>query len=70
VTDADMLASASEYGVIWTPMSYFCLNETLPPEIRLSFSYVDVRQIDEGIARLAAMIKSRMNSTASAAAPR
>lgn len=59
VTDDDLVISASRYGVTWTPMSYFCTDAAPRAEIRLSFSYVDVPQIDEGVARLATMLQAR-----------
>jgi (S)-3,5-dihydroxyphenylglycine transaminase len=62
VTDDDLMSSAADYGVTWTPMSYFCLNDTVRREIRLSFSYVNTRQIDDGIARLASLVASRVKA--------
>jgi (S)-3,5-dihydroxyphenylglycine transaminase len=50
-------ASASEYGVLWTPMALFHLDGSGRDEIRLSCSYLDPGQIEEGVARLAALIR-------------
>jgi (S)-3,5-dihydroxyphenylglycine transaminase len=49
--------SASEYGVLWTPMALFHLDGAGRDEIRLSCSYLDPGQIDEGVSRLAAFIR-------------
>jgi (S)-3,5-dihydroxyphenylglycine transaminase len=59
VDDQDVIHSAAEYKVTWTPMSYFYVHEIRRPEIRLAFSYVTVDQIHTGVPRLAAMIKAR-----------
>lgn len=59
VTEEDLLVSAREYGVLWTPMSYFYLTRDISNEIRLAFSYVTPRQIETGIAALADMIRAR-----------
>lgn len=44
--------SARDHGVLWTPMSYFYLGGGGERQIRLSHSYLDVDQIDEGVRRL------------------
>lgn len=59
VTEEDLLVSAREYGVLWTPMSYFYLTRDISNEIRLAFSYVTPSQIETGIAALADMIRAR-----------
>lgn len=43
---------ASEYGVICCPMSYFSLTPGRDNQIRLSFSYVSLEQITQGIQQL------------------
>jgi (S)-3,5-dihydroxyphenylglycine transaminase len=63
VTDQDLLVSAAEFGVTWTPMSYFCITQAHRPEIRLSYSYVDPAQIEAGVGRLAAMLKARLQGS-------
>jgi (S)-3,5-dihydroxyphenylglycine transaminase len=49
--------SASRYGVLWTPMSTFYLNGEGRHELRLSCSYLDENQIEEGVIRLAAFLQ-------------
>ena len=49
--------AASEYGVLWTPMSMFYLNGGGRHEIRLACSYLTDAQIDEGAARLARFLR-------------
>jgi (S)-3,5-dihydroxyphenylglycine transaminase len=48
--------SARDYGVLWTPMSFFYLNGGGSHAIRLSCSALAADQIDEGVRRLAALI--------------
>ena len=48
--------SARDYGVLWTPMSFFYLNGGGSHAIRLSCSALATEQIDEGVRRLAALI--------------
>jgi (S)-3,5-dihydroxyphenylglycine transaminase len=48
--------SARDYGVLWTPMSFFYLNGGGSHAIRLSCSALRAEQIDEGVRRLAALI--------------
>jgi (S)-3,5-dihydroxyphenylglycine transaminase len=44
---------ASNYGVLWTPMSLFHLNNDGNNEVRLSFSFLRPHEIEEGVSRLA-----------------
>jgi (S)-3,5-dihydroxyphenylglycine transaminase len=44
---------AAKFGVLWTPMSQFYLDGSGTDEIRLSCSYLEPAQIEEGVARLA-----------------
>lgn len=60
VSDDDLLLSAERYHVLWTPMSYFSLNEEASNQIRLSFSYVTAEQIELGISALATMIRTKI----------
>ncbi|MFJ2774006.1 PLP-dependent aminotransferase family protein [Streptomyces sp. NPDC087300] len=55
--DAALDVSAREFGVLWTPMRYFHLGHDGDRQIRLSCSYLTGNQVDEGIKRLAAMIR-------------
>jgi (S)-3,5-dihydroxyphenylglycine transaminase len=48
--------SARDYGVLWTPMSFFYLNGGGSHAIRLSCSALVPDQIDEGVRRLATLI--------------
>lgn len=43
---------AREFGVLWTPMSYFHLDGGGQRQLRLSVSYLEIDQIDEGVRRL------------------
>jgi len=43
--------------VTWTPMSYFLLDQSPSPQLRLSFSYVTPDEAAEGIRRLAAWMQ-------------
>jgi (S)-3,5-dihydroxyphenylglycine transaminase len=57
LVDNDALTrSAQEFGVIWTPMSYFYPDGGGHDAIRLSISYLSEADIAEGIARLAGFI--------------
>lgn len=51
--------SAEKYGVIWTPMRYFHLDDAGDRRIRLSCSAVSAEQAAEGAARLARFVKDR-----------
>jgi (S)-3,5-dihydroxyphenylglycine transaminase len=48
--------SARDYGVLWTPMSFFYTGGGGSHAIRLSCSALWTEQIDEGVRRLAALI--------------
>jgi (S)-3,5-dihydroxyphenylglycine transaminase len=48
--------SARDYGVLWTPMSFFYLDGGGSHAIRLSCSALTADQVDEGVRRLAALI--------------
>ncbi|MBG6094006.1 aminotransferase class I/II-fold pyridoxal phosphate-dependent enzyme [Actinomadura viridis] len=50
--------SAREFGVIWTPMTYFHPGGGGRKAIRLSTSYLTSAEIEEGTARLARFIES------------
>jgi len=58
MTDKLLGECVKEYNVIFCPMSYFCLNEEVGArQIRLAFSNLSPKTIDEGISRLASFIK-------------
>jgi (S)-3,5-dihydroxyphenylglycine transaminase len=60
VADEKLLeVSASEYGVLWTPMSFFYTNGEGSHALRLSCSYLDRAQIEEGVRRLARLINDK-----------
>jgi (S)-3,5-dihydroxyphenylglycine transaminase len=54
--DRALTRSAREHGVLWTPMSYFYLDGDGQRQLRLSASYLDPDQIDEGVRRLGAVV--------------
>ncbi|TQF02718.1 aminotransferase class I/II-fold pyridoxal phosphate-dependent enzyme [Kitasatospora acidiphila] len=60
--NAALIRSAEDFGVIWTPMSYFYPDGGGEHAIRLSVSYLTHRQIADGTARLAQFIKSQVRS--------
>ncbi|GAA3716149.1 PLP-dependent aminotransferase family protein [Streptomyces tremellae] len=49
--------SASEYGVLWTPMRQFSLTDRGDRQIRLSCSYLEPERIETGVQRLAAFLR-------------
>ncbi|MGE5831022.1 MAG: PLP-dependent aminotransferase family protein [Micromonosporaceae bacterium] len=51
--------SAREYGVLWTPMSFFYTNGGGRQAIRLSCSWLEPAQIAEGVHRIARLIAER-----------
>ncbi|MFB8168386.1 aminotransferase class I/II-fold pyridoxal phosphate-dependent enzyme [Kitasatospora purpeofusca] len=57
--NAALIRSAEDFGVIWTPMSYFYPDGGGEHAVRLSVSYLTHQQIADGTARLAAFIRSR-----------
>ncbi len=52
--------SAAEYGVLWTPMSFFYPDGGGDDALRLSCSWLEPATIDDGVARLAALIHDRL----------
>ncbi|MCQ4083508.1 PLP-dependent aminotransferase family protein [Streptomyces sp. RB6PN25] len=61
--DAALLeVSAQKYGVLWTPMAQFYLDSSGERQLRLSCSYLDPDQIDEGVRRLTAFVKGEVGS--------
>ncbi|MEV7061194.1 PLP-dependent aminotransferase family protein [Streptomyces collinus] len=55
--NAALERSAEEFGVIWTPMSYFYPQGGGANSIRLSISYLTQSEISDGIGRLARFIR-------------
>lgn len=49
--------SAAEYGVVWTPMAPFHVGDGGANELRLSCSYLDPNQIEDGAVRLARLFR-------------
>jgi (S)-3,5-dihydroxyphenylglycine transaminase len=49
--------SAREFGVLWTPMSFFYAGGGGEHAIRLSASYLEPERIREGVRRLAQLIE-------------
>lgn len=64
--NAALARSAEEFGVLWTPMSYFYPQGGGDYSIRLSVSYLTEEEITEGIARLAAFIEAATAASATA----
>lgn len=60
--NAALVRSAEEFGVIWTPMSYFNPQGGGEQSLRLSVSYLTHEQIADGIGRLARFIKAQANA--------
>jgi (S)-3,5-dihydroxyphenylglycine transaminase len=60
--DAALTRSARDFGVIWTPMTYFYPQGGGDRAIRLSVSYLTDADIHEGTTRLARFIESEIES--------
>lgn len=58
--DAEVELCARDYGVIVCPVSYFALSPGRERQVRLSFSYVNEAQIEEGIGRFARFLRERL----------
>ncbi|MFI1678027.1 aminotransferase class I/II-fold pyridoxal phosphate-dependent enzyme [Streptomyces sp. NPDC020607] len=56
--NAALIRSAQDFGVIWTPMTYFHPGGGGVHGIRLSTSYLTPAQISEGVARLVRFIEA------------
>jgi (S)-3,5-dihydroxyphenylglycine transaminase len=52
--------SAREYGVLWTPMSFFYPDGDGEHSIRLSCSALEPEEIDEGVRRLATLVSDTL----------
>ncbi|WP_327279929.1 PLP-dependent aminotransferase family protein [Streptomyces sp. NBC_00597] len=61
--DAALLeVSAAKYGVLWTPMEHFYVGGGGEQQIRLSCSYLDPGEIDEGVRRLSAFLTKEIGT--------
>ncbi len=61
--NAALARSASEFGVLWTPMSYFYPDgRGGEHQLRLSFSSLTPERIRDGVGRLAAFVAARTGS--------
>jgi (S)-3,5-dihydroxyphenylglycine transaminase len=56
--NAALARSAEDFGVIWTPVSYFYPQGGGDYSLRLSVSYLSEEEITEGITRLASFIEA------------
>jgi (S)-3,5-dihydroxyphenylglycine transaminase len=59
--NAALARSAEDFGVIWTPMSYFYPHGGGDYSLRLSVSYLSEDDITNGITRLASFIEAQVN---------
>jgi (S)-3,5-dihydroxyphenylglycine transaminase len=59
--NAALARSAEDFGVIWTPMSYFYPQGGGDYSLRLSVSYLSEEDITSGITRLAGFIEAEVN---------
>lgn len=62
--DACLQDCARDYGVVVCPMSFFALSPGRESQVRISFSYVDEAQIEEGIGRFARFVHDRVGAAA------
>jgi (S)-3,5-dihydroxyphenylglycine transaminase len=62
--NAALARSAEDFGVIWTPMSYFYPHGGGDYSLRLSVSYLSDDDITNGITRLASFIAAEINRAA------
>ncbi|MFW0738274.1 PLP-dependent aminotransferase family protein [Flavobacterium sp. T12S277] len=62
VTKQDVIACAETNKVIFTPMSFFYMNQGGENELRLAFSNVTREEIKNGIERLSEFIKSKVTN--------
>lgn len=65
VDNAALLRSAEEFGVIWTPMSYFYPEGGGDHSLRLSVSNLNREQTTDGIARLARFFEAECKAARS-----
>ncbi|MEU6743422.1 PLP-dependent aminotransferase family protein [Streptosporangium sandarakinum] len=60
VNDALLEMCAEKYGVLWVPMSQFYIGGGGGNKLRLSCSYLDPRQIETGVERLARFLRNEI----------
>jgi len=60
ITREDVITCAEQYGVLFTPMSFFYFDEGGHNQIRLAFSYLRDEQVSTAIERLALFLKSKV----------
>jgi (S)-3,5-dihydroxyphenylglycine transaminase len=60
VDKAELLFCVQKYSVIFTPMSFFYLNQGGENEIRIAFSNLNVEEIEPAIERLLSYFKDRI----------
>jgi (S)-3,5-dihydroxyphenylglycine transaminase len=65
--NAALMSSAQDFGVIWTPMSYFYPHGGGNNSLRLSISYLSEDDIVHGVARLARFIEAATQATLASA---
>ena len=58
--DELMEYSASEHGVLWTPMSHFYAGRGGTRQARLACSQLTPEEIDTGLDRFAALVADRL----------
>ncbi|WP_030061600.1 MULTISPECIES: aminotransferase class I/II-fold pyridoxal phosphate-dependent enzyme [Streptomyces] len=68
--NAALTRSARQFGVIWTPLSYFHPHGGGTHGIRLSTSYLTEHDIAEGIARLARFVEAEAEASGGGRPPR
>jgi (S)-3,5-dihydroxyphenylglycine transaminase len=56
--DALLEHSARQHGVLWTPMHHFYADGVALPQLRLAVSQLTTDQIDTGLDRLSALLRS------------
>jgi (S)-3,5-dihydroxyphenylglycine transaminase len=61
ITDALLKECVQQYSVIFCPMSFFCLDSGKESrQIRLAYSNLSTKKIEQGIARLSAFVKNQI----------
>ncbi|RKT79523.1 (S)-3,5-dihydroxyphenylglycine transaminase [Terracoccus luteus] len=61
--DDELLRSAEEFGVLWTPLRHFYGAHPAPAGMRLSYSFTDPDEIDRGVERLARFLTETSTNT-------
>jgi (S)-3,5-dihydroxyphenylglycine transaminase len=62
VTKKEVIVCAEQYGLIFTPMSFFYFKEGGDQDIRIAFSNLSDEAIEPAIERLANYIKNKISS--------